>query len=77
MLERTKLEKEVTEVTARNLKLDDKIKELERKCQDLTANMYEAREKVNFKFGKVQIKLINCQLIDYLISWHKDKLNIK
>jgi hypothetical protein len=31
---------------AQNLKLNDKIKELERRCSESTANMYDAKEKV-------------------------------
>jgi hypothetical protein len=43
------LEKELTEAMAQNLKLNDKIKELERRCSESTANMYDAKEKVKKK----------------------------
>lgn len=45
--ERAKFEKELNESIAQNLKLNDKIKELERKCAEATSNMYDAKEKVN------------------------------
>lgn len=44
--EKGKLERELNETIAQNLKLNDKIKELERRCSESTSNMYDAKEKV-------------------------------
>ncbi len=48
--ERGKLEKELNESMTQNLKLNDKIKELERRCSEATSNMYDAKEKVFYFF---------------------------
>ena len=46
MDEKLKLENQINDLTERNQKLDDKVKELERKNHEITAHMYDAKEKV-------------------------------
>ena len=61
--DRSKLEKELTEAMAQNLKLNDKIKELERRCSESTANMYDAKEKVK------ETQIFYRKIYDFIASW--------
>jgi hypothetical protein len=56
--EKSKLDRDNTDLTMRHNKLEEKYKELEKKCQDLQLAAYEAKEKLAQGQAEYQIKMV-------------------
>ena len=52
------MDRDYTDLTARHNKLEEKYKELEKKCQDLQLAAYEAKEKLAQGQAEYQIKMV-------------------
>jgi len=56
--DKLRLERELGEVTQRENQLNDRVRELERKCQELQSVAYEAKEKLAQGQAEYQIKMV-------------------